>query len=80
MIAMSSSERNRGLSLAKLAAFFGAMFIVSLGICGYSVHTGDEFGGTPGFLSFTGMIISAVFLLAIGVTVAFRVVRDTYYK
>jgi hypothetical protein len=66
MMPMSPPEPKRGVSLAKLASFFAAMFIVSLGICGYSAHTGQEFGGTPGFLSLIGMIVSTVCLLAIG--------------
>ncbi len=72
MMPTSPSEPKREVSLAKLAAFFAAMFIVSLGICGYSVHTGDEFGGTPGLLSFIGMIVSTVCLLAIGVAALIR--------
>jgi len=66
MMPTPPSEPKREASLAKLAAFFAAMFIVSLGICGYSSHTGEEFGGTPGFLSFIGMLVSTVCLLAIG--------------
>ena len=48
------------------------MFIVSLGICGYSAHTGEQFGGTPGFLSLIGMIVSTVCLLAIGLAALIR--------
>ena len=69
---MSPSEPKRRVSLAKLAAFFAAMFIVSLGICGYSAHTSEQFGGTPGFLSFIGMIVSTVCLLAIGLAALIR--------
>ena len=75
MMPMSPSEPKGGVSLAKLAAFFAAVFVVSLGICGYSAHSGDEFGGTPGFLSFIGMIVSTVCLLAIGLTALIRTYR-----
>ena len=69
---MSPSEPKRGVSLAKLAAFFAAMFIVSLGICGYSAHTGEQFDGTPGFLSLIGMIVSTGCLLVIGLAALIR--------
>jgi hypothetical protein len=72
---MSPSVPNRGVSLAKLAAFFAATFIISLGICGYSLHTGQEFGGNPGFFSLLGMIVSTVCLLAIGVTALIRMYK-----
>jgi len=72
MMPTSPSEPKGGVSLAKLAAFFAAVFVVSLGICGYSVHTGDEFGGTPGFLSLIGMLVSAVSLLVLGVLALIR--------
>jgi len=51
------------------------MFIVSLGICGYSSRTGEEFGGTPGFLSFVGMLVATVCLLAIGITALIRLYK-----
>ena len=72
MIAMSVSQPQRGVTLARLAALFAAMFLISLGICGYSVHTGDQFGGEPGFLSFIGMLVSGVSLVVIGVTALIR--------
>ncbi len=75
MMPTSPLEPKREFSLAKLAAFFSAVFIVSLGICGYSAHSGDEFGGTPGFLSLIGMIVSTVCLLAIGLTALIRTYR-----
>lgn len=80
MIAMSPSEPTRGTSSAKLAAISAATFIISLGICGYSLHTGPEFGGMPGFLSLLGMLVSLAVLLAVGLTAVFRLVRDKYYK
>ena len=80
MTPMSSSEPMHGTSLAKLAAISAATFIISLGICGYSVHTGPEFGGTPGFLSLLGMLVSLAVLLAVGLTAVFRLVRDKYYR
>jgi hypothetical protein len=75
---MFDSLPNGGHSpLAKLAALFAAAFIVSFGICGYSTsHGQDEFGGTPGFLSFIGMAISFISLLAIGLTALFRIIRE----
>jgi hypothetical protein len=76
MTPMFNSAPESGPSLAKLAAFFAATFIVSLGICGYSTRTSEEFGGTPGFFSLIGMLISSVCLLAIGVTALIRSVRD----
>ena len=75
MMPTPPSEPKREASLAKLAAFLAAMFIVSLGICGYSSHTGEEFGGTPGFLSFVGMLVSTICLLAIGVAVLIRMYK-----
>ena len=62
----------RGTSLARLAAIFAATFIVSLGICGYSLHGTQQFGGNAGFLSLIGMIVSAVSLLAIGLVALIR--------
>jgi hypothetical protein len=72
MMRMSPSERKRRVSLAKLAAFFAATFIISLGICGYSLHGAQQFGGNAGFLSLIGMIVSAAALLVIGVTALIR--------
>jgi hypothetical protein len=69
---MSPLEPKYGVSLAKLAAFFAATFIISLGICGYSLHGTEEFGGNAGFLSLIGMIVSAASLLVIGVTALIR--------
>lgn len=80
MAPMPSVEPKPRSTLAKLAALFATIFIVSLGICGYSIHTGDEFGGTPGFLSFIGIIVSLIGLFAVGVTAIFRLVSDKYYK
>jgi hypothetical protein len=72
MIAMPSSESKRGVSLAKLVAFFAATFVISVGICGYSLHGTQQFGGNAGFLSLIGMIVSAVSLLVIGVVALIR--------
>ena len=69
---MSPTASNRGISLAKLAAFFAATFVISLGICGYSLHGTEEFGGNTGFLSMIGMVVSAVSLLVIGVAALIR--------
>jgi hypothetical protein len=74
---MSPPSSNRGVSLAKLAAFFAATFIISLGICGYSIHGTQQFGGTPGFVSLIGMIVSAVCLLVLGVVALIRNYRTT---
>jgi hypothetical protein len=71
----SPSKPKREASLAKLAALFASMFIVSLGICGYSSRTGEGFGGTPGFLSFVGMLVATVCLLAIGITALLRLYK-----
>lgn len=72
MIAMPPLCPKRGASLARLSAIFGAVFLISVGVCGYSIHTGDEFGGTPGFVSFLGMILSVVSLVVIGITALIR--------
>lgn len=80
MTPMSSSEPKRGTSLARLATISAATFIISLGICGYNLHTGPEFGGMPGLLSLLGMLVSLAVLLAVGLTAVFRLVRDKYYK
>jgi hypothetical protein len=80
MIAMSPSDPKRETSSAKLAAISAATFLISLGICGYSLHTGPEFGGMPGFLSLLGMLVSLAILIAVGLTAVFRLVRDKYYK
>ncbi len=72
------SEKKSGLS--KLAALFTCTFVISLGICGYSAHTGEEFGGDLGLFSLIGMVVSFVCLLATGAAAIFRAVRDGYYN
>jgi hypothetical protein len=69
---MSPSQLQRGVSLAKLAVFFATTFIISLGICGYTLHGAQQFGGNAGFLSLIGMIVSAVSLLIIGLVALIR--------
>ena len=55
-------------SLAKMAAFFACLFLISLGICGYSTsHSDDSFGGTLGFFSFIGIAASGISLVGIGI-------------
>ncbi|CAN5662476.1 hypothetical protein BH10ACI4_BH10ACI4_26460 [soil metagenome] len=77
---MIDSTQKQERSLPKLASLFVAIFIVSLGLCGYSTHTGQEFGGTLGFFSLIGMAISFVCLLATGLVIIFRAIRSGYYK
>ena len=68
-------------SLAKMAAFFASVFIICVGVCGYSTTSGrDEFGGIPGFLSFIGMAATAISLLAIGIAAIIDLIGKRYYK
>jgi hypothetical protein len=60
-----------------MAAFFAGVFILCIGVCGYSTtHSDAEFGGTAGALSFIGMAISAVSLLVIGVAAVINFFRN----
>ena len=68
-------------SLAKMAAFFASVFIICVGVCGYSTTSGrDEFGGIPGFLSFIGRVVSAISLFAIGIAAVISFIGERYYK
>jgi uncharacterized BrkB/YihY/UPF0761 family membrane protein len=65
------------MTKAKLATIFAIVFLLSLGICGYSTSHGHElFGGTAGFFSFIGMTISLIGLIATGFAALFHNMRD----
>jgi hypothetical protein len=60
-----------------MAAFFACLFLICVGICGYSPsHSGNEFGGTPGFFSFIGMAVAAISLIAICIAALIELVAN----
>jgi hypothetical protein len=79
---MFDTEPSRGYpSLAKMAAFFASLFIICIGVCGYSTSHGQgAFGGALGFLSFIGMVVSAISLFAIGIAGIISFIGERYYK
>lgn len=73
---MSPSDPKRGASLARLVAIFAATFVVSIGICGFSMHIARrDYPNTLGFLSLIGMLGSLVALIVIGLMAVSRTSR-----
>ena len=74
---------NEKSGLKKAAAILGAIFLISLGLCGANfvvVANGNNYPGallmSTGFLELLGMAVGAIGLAIVGVIAIVRKVRD----
>jgi hypothetical protein len=61
------------MTLAKLATVFAVVFLLSIGVCGYSVSHSSAFAGVLNLSSAAAMVLSFFGLIAVGFVALFRI-------